>query len=530
MKMLIMSLGGQDNFAYGPRVLSAYLKANHIETDLLLIPFVDPDRKKFFSPHWKFYDEPLIEKIIHPLPEFLKDKNYDLIGISLTSNFFDHARLITKLIKKNFTVPIVWGGVHPTVRPDECMQYADLVIRGEGENALLALVQAIEHGGGFEAVSSLTYKVNGEIRHNPIGPLVQDLDALPFQDYDFSTHYIAYHYRILPMNEDLIYKIMPCGFGDGSYGYSTMATRGCPYGCTYCINSSLRDIYKGKGKILRKRSYENVVDELADAKRRMPKLTYMLFSDETFLRGKGLDWIKNFCALYKAKVGLPFYCCFSPEDVSEEALAMLADAGLFNVQMGIQSGSKRTLIDVYDRKDNTENLVKAAHILNKFSDRIMPLFDVILDNPYETDEDRKETIKFLLRLPRPYELQLFSLTWYPGATITEKAVADGYVKDVIKDVYRKHYQSYDRTNYYNLLISMVPFFDHQWIENLMEKNTTFRYLYIRAFLWLWNSTRYVSGTWPYQMLKNILVRYFNVKPPVYAKLPPSGQNSGITDL
>ncbi|MFQ5646197.1 MAG: B12-binding domain-containing radical SAM protein, partial [bacterium] len=511
MKVLLISLGGQNIFAYGPRILSAYLKANQVETDLLLVPFVNPDRKRYFSPHWKFYDEDLVNKIIDPIVPHIREKGYDLVGISLTSNFYDHARMITSRIKNKMDIPVVWGGVHPTVRPDECLDYADYVIKGEGEEALLQLIEALGKNGGLEAVGNLVYKKDGEIKNNNLLPLLQDLDSLPMQDFDYSSHYLAYNYQINPITEELIYKVLPQGYGKDSYGYSTMATRGCPYGCSYCLNSTLRLTYRGKGKLLRKRSYQNVVEELAMIKSRVPRLSYFLFSDETFLMGKGLDWIKSFADLYKEKVGLPFSCCFAPEDVSGEALELLIEAGLFNVQMGIQSGSKRTLIEVYDRRDNTGNILKAAGILNKFQDHIMPLFDLILDNPYETDEDRKETIKFLLKLPRPFELQLFSLTWYPGAAITEKAIKDGIVKDVIKDVYRKHYQAYDRSNYYNLLLSMVPYFSADLIGDLLEKNDTFHYLAVRTFLKVWLSTRYVSGTWPYQLLKKVLVKYFKVE-------------------
>lgn len=519
MKVLLMALGGENLFAFGPRILSSYLKAHDVDVDLLLVPFVNPDKKYLFSPHWKFYDEELIKKITAPIVPFIEDKGYNLIGISLTSNFYDHAKMITEQINKKLQTPIVWGGVHPTVKPEECLQHADFVMRGEAEEALLELVQAVEQDDGYEKVGNLTYKSNGKIKHNLLHALIQDLDSLPLPDFEESTHYLAYHEQVLPVTEELSYKILLRGYGKDSYGYSTMATRGCPYGCTYCINSTIKGVYKGKGKYLRKRSYENVIAELALAKKHLPKLTYIMFSDETFLMGKGIDWIRSFCEHYKENIGLPFSCCLAPEDVSEECVELLVDAGLFDVQMGIQSGCKRTLIEVYNRRDNTENILKAAAVLNKFNDRLVPLYDLILDNPYETDEDLKEAIGFLLKLPRPFDLQLFSLTFYPGASITAKAVADGIVKDPIKDVYRKHYQAYDRSNYYNLLISMIPYFPPEWIKNLVDKNDCLHYIGVRLFLKIWLSTRYVSGTWPYQMLKKILVKYFKVKAPVYATIP-----------
>ncbi len=516
----MIALGGHNVFAYGPRIISAYLKTEGFEVDLLFVPFVLLDKRKTFHPHKKFFDEDLVRKIIKPINRLVGEKKYDLVGVSFTTNFVDHARMVTRQIKSEFDIPIIWGGIHPTVSPEECAEYTDMVCKGEGEEVMLDVCRRIRDKESWEDVANLCYKKDGKVVQNPLRPLEQDLDRYPSQDFELSTQYLCHKFDVLKITEELLYDFLPSGYGPGTYGYNTMATRGCPYGCTYCFNSTLRETYSGKGKLLRRRSIELVVDEMADMKRRFPKISYMLFSDETFLMGQKVSWMADFAKMYKEKVGVPFSCCVSPENVSREGLKHLIDAGLFNLQMGIQTGSRRTLKEVYDRRDNIDKLLEATKIINEFPE-IIPLYDVILDNPYETAEDFKETIRLLTQIPKPFELQLFTLTWYPGAKLTERALKDGLIKDVRKEVHQKHYQAYKKSNYYNLLISMTPFFPPEPILSLMEKNDFIHRWGVRALLKAWQSTRYVSGTAPYQWLKRILVERFNVPAPIYAKVPTS---------
>ncbi len=518
MRTLLVVLGGYYVFDYGARKISAYLKSKGHQVDLLLIPFVRLEKRRTFHPHKKFFDEDLAEKIIQPINRLIRERGYSLVGISLTTNFFEHARMITEHIKTEFDMPIIWGGIHAMVAPEECLQHADVVCRGEGEEVMLELCECIRDNKTWEAVPNLCYKKDGQMVCNPLRMLVQDLDRYPAQDFDITNHYICHQFDVVKMTDELLYAFLPHVYGPDSFGYTALATRGCPYGCTYCLNSTLRETYAGKGKLLRRRSVEKVIEELADVKQRFPKISYVVFSDETLLMGQDVSWIANFTKLYREGVGIPFSACVSPENVSHEGLRLLVDGGLFNLQMGIQSGSRRTLKEVYHRRDNIDKLIEATKIINQIPE-IVPLYDVILDNPYETDEDYKETIRLLTKIPKPYELQLFSLTMYPGAKLTERAVRDGIIKNAREEVYRKHYQAYRKDNYYNLLMSMVQFFPADTILKLMEKNDFIHRWGLRFLLWLWQSTSYVSGTAPYKLLKKILVERFNVPAPVYARIP-----------
>jgi radical SAM superfamily enzyme YgiQ (UPF0313 family) len=114
----------------------------------------------------------------------------DLIGISFMTHFFDRARQLTEHLKKNLKAPIIWGGIHPTVRPEESLDYADLVLVGEGEEAFLELVDNLAAGKDIQHLENIWMKKGQEIIKNPLRPLIQDLDRLPAFDFSLEEHYL----------------------------------------------------------------------------------------------------------------------------------------------------------------------------------------------------------------------------------------------------------------------------------------------------------------------------------------------------
>ncbi|MFN7182515.1 MAG: cobalamin-dependent protein [Planctomycetota bacterium] len=131
--------------------------------------------------------------------------------MSLFTNYFDNAIAITNKIKSELKVPIIWGGIHPTVKPYECLEYADIVCVGEGEYALVELVKSMNSGISFYDIPGLIFKKreNGSkaVRNIPgKSILVRDLDLLPFPDYNYDTHYILSGGKIQKMNKNLLEK------------------------------------------------------------------------------------------------------------------------------------------------------------------------------------------------------------------------------------------------------------------------------------------------------------------------------------
>lgn len=438
-----------DIASLGIRIMSSLLKQEGFTTNLIFLPNIAAEKSR--KPQFVYlYDQSVMEELI----EICGDSH--LVGISLMTNYFEGAAQITKALKRNLRAPVIWGGIHATIRPEECLAYADIVCLGEGEHAVLELAQKLNKGESYYHINNLWFKKDGHIIKNPLRPLIQDLDSLPFPDYDLESHYILEQSRIHPLDESLLKKALARGSISrymNMVAYQTMATRGCPHKCTYCCNDTLRNLYPGQNYV-RRRSAGNIIDELAQVKEKSSFIQAFWFSDDSFFATNDEE-IKRFSQLYKDKIGFPFFCLGSPTTINERKMDYLIEAGLRCIQMGIQTGSRRVCEEIYQRRISNEQVINAARIINRYRKKLLPpLYDFILDNHYETEEDVLATLNLLVKLPRPYSLQLFSLVLYPGTQLYNQARRDGVIYDDTAQIYRKRYHLRQRT-YLNLVFSLA---------------------------------------------------------------------------
>lgn len=352
------------------------------------------------------------------------------------SNYFEDAVHITRTLKEKLPVPVIWGGIHPTVRPDESLERADMICVGEAEECLPEFLRRMARGQTYEGVPNLWIRSGARIIRNDVR-MVENLDAIPFQDWDAQDHYVLEGQHICRMSDDVIarlHKRLANVHVDVPSVYMTMPSRGCPFACTSCVNSALKRVYSGQ-KAVRHRSVGNVIAELMEARRRRPSLKGIRFEDDCFF-SRTADDITAFARAYKSEVGLPLYITGStPTTLTREKLSPLVDAGLNEIRMGIQTGSERAK-RLYNRHHSNAQVERAAMLLNEFKDRIRPpQYDVIIDNPWETEEDLVETLQLLARLPKPYALSLYALTFYPGTELYDRARAEGIVTDDVRDSY-----------------------------------------------------------------------------------------------
>jgi radical SAM superfamily enzyme YgiQ (UPF0313 family) len=319
----------------GVRILSSCLKRSGHQCRSIFLCELDFNKKEKLNS----LDHELPESVLRELIRLCGDTG--LIGFSLMSDEFVRVKSIAQKLKSALSIPTIFGGVHPTIRPEECLQYADMVCVGEGEYAFPELLTALENGCKDISIPGIWFKKNDEVISNPVRPLIEDLDHSPFPDYDCIDSYILDEGSIKPLSPALLEKhIQRQAYYLNSGGtYGIMTSRGCPYNCSFCGNSSFRKLYKGKYSV-RRRSMENVIEELVKAKENLPYINGIRFHDDTFIAAS-VEELKKFSELYHAEVGLPFGCYTSPLEISEEKLRILCDAGLIQVSMGIQTGSPR---------------------------------------------------------------------------------------------------------------------------------------------------------------------------------------------
>lgn len=342
----------------------------------------------------------------------------DVIGFNVTSMGYRECVALTREIRKRgVKVPIIWGGTHVTLRYRECLEAhkeIDFLCRGEGDEAFPELLEALRlHTDSTSIPNIYVNRPEGYIENLP-RPLAQDLDDLPWNDYeDDKKHFI--------IQNKVYHEDNPIPFQQHTYYINT--ARGCPFRCTFCGNSALASKENGKGRYLRRRSVESVIEEIKEARRRFPEIDFIYFWDDVFTAYP--KWVLEFCEAYEREVGLPFFCYTHPEMVTEKLMNALAKAGLERVTMGIESGSYRVRSEIMSRFETDENIIKSSII--QAGRGIGLTYDFIL-SAFEDDHDKAIGLELCLQLQKPFKSQMHTMTYYPGYPITEKALAEGYLQ------------------------------------------------------------------------------------------------------
>ena len=375
-----------------------------------------------------------------------------LIGVNSYASTSKRAVRIILFLKKYLNLPIVYGGVHATISPEDCIKYSDIVCVGEGEGAILDLANAVGKKKSIDKIKNLWIrnKKTGEIIKNPVRQIIDNIDSLPLPDFEIESHYILKKGKIIRFEEkDLTGQIF------------FLTGRGCPYGCDYCSNSFFNRLYEGKRKkILRWHSPEYIIEGILYLKKRFPNLGYFDIRDDTFSL-RPLEDIRKFCRLYKEKIKMRFKCLGDPKTVSDEKIKLLVDAGCTDIIIGIQ-GSERANLEIYHRNQKDEDVLRASKILNKYKDRLSVMYDVITCNPYEKPEDIINLIRLLQKIPKPYYLSVNNLVFFPGSQLYRRAISDRTIKTEKDSAYQLNY--WDRSKhillkkkniYLNLILNLM---------------------------------------------------------------------------
>ena len=394
---------------HGLRSISAFLKREGFNVNVIFFDF-DTDAQDI-------YNLPRILKSIRDIAQ-------DSVFVGISTNIQTNSPLAIWLSKhlKNMNIPLVLGGIYPSINPDDCIKHFDILCRGEGEYVTLELAQKLIKKQSIEKIPNLWVKSkSGEIIKNQPRELIADLDVLPFPDIDTTTHYY------LNKKEKKIKKIPKDDpLMKGYRGSFTIhGSRGCPFMCSYCSNKAIDTLYCGKFRKVRKRSIKILIEELKNVVK-VANPTAIWFSDDVFpLRSE--EELELFGSLYKEHIKIPFMCYVSPTTVSENKMKLLVDAGLQVVEMGIQSGSDYINRDIYERQQTQEDVIKATTILSKFKKRMRPTYQFILFNEYEKEKDIIETINLIKKLHPPYLLQAFTLSLFKGSELYNKYIDSGYL-------------------------------------------------------------------------------------------------------
>ena len=335
-------------------------------------------------------------------------RNPVFIGLTLiTGRQIWHALEIAQNIREKCQeIPIVLGGVHPTLLPEQTLQnpLPDIVVRGEGEQTALELAHALNSGGDISKIKGLSYRENDKIVHTPDREFI-DLNSQP----DLPYHLIS------------VSKYLMGQIPGYRRSLDVYTSRGCPCSCTYCYNQSFN---KRRWRPIQTEIIIKNIRHLIDHY----QIDSLFFNDDNmFVK---LSRVYEICEAMEKE--LPFIPAWGSVGSRVDALQgcnydILEKTGCKHLYIGIESGSDAVLGKI--KKGIT--LDQALQVVQDLSKtKIIPHYNFMIGYPYETEEDLEATLNFIDKIisidSRAYISSLHIITPYPGTPFYDQAIGYGW--------------------------------------------------------------------------------------------------------
>jgi radical SAM superfamily enzyme YgiQ (UPF0313 family) len=313
----------------------------------------------------------------------------DLIGISSITSTAPRAFQLAKKFG-SMGIPVVMGGPHATFLPEESLIYADYVVRGEGEETIIELIEHLESGIPLHDIKGLSYRKGDAYVHNPDRPLIQDLDSAPIPDFD-----LVHNWR-------------------EKTSIPILTSRGCPFGCRFCV------VIQMFGRKYRFKSIDRVIEEIREV---ASKRSHIFFVDDNFAADR-----ERTKALLRRMIAEKIHIEWSAQiraDVARdtELVNLMAQAGCFMVYVGFESINPRTL-SLYNKKQTVDDIVECIKTFKNASINIHGMF--VLGGDADDIKTIRSTQKFAKRLDID-SVQFLMLTPIPGTPLFEELMQQGRV-------------------------------------------------------------------------------------------------------
>jgi anaerobic magnesium-protoporphyrin IX monomethyl ester cyclase len=447
MKVTFVHLGREN---LGIEYLSAVLKQEGHDVGLAYDPGL-------FGLSDNVFYIPFLERMFDRRAQVLEEierSRPDVLGFSVYTGTYQWALDIAREAKARFAIPTIFGGIHPTLAPEEVVRRpeVDCVVVGEAEEALVELLGCLEEGRPPRGVANVWYRGNNEIVSRPVRPPVRDLDGLPLPDKALFEQEVD--------------------FGDD---YMILAARGCPFHCTYCCESQWNRLYRGR--YFRRRSVDSVIHELRVMKARYG-FREVMFNEPIFFTER--RWLRELMERYRAEIGVPFRCFGKAGFLDQEVAEWLRWGGCYAIEFGLQTFNPEIRKGVLGRPESNDDYRSAFAIL----DRVGIWYDIdhMFGLPGETLEDHVEGARLYGSLRRLNRIKCHNLTYFPGMEIVDTAreagmlgeedlgritrgevEADFFHRDSIQDASRKE-TSWD----FLTLFRFLPILPRSWLSRILE--------------------------------------------------------------
>ena len=394
---------------------------------------------KIFLEEWTPIDEEVV-------------KQADVVMISTITSTANRAYKLANYYKRKYKKTVIMGGPHVSFLPEEALLYADFVIRGEGERAIVKLISCIEKGSSdFSSIENLSYKKNGHFYHNSLNKNFIDLNTLPVPDFTLVEGFDPRKLKIYPIS----------------------TSRGCPYNCTFCA------VVPMFGRGYRFRNKDLILEELKYIK----KGQHVFFYDDNFVANKERtkelleEMIRmGFKGDWSAQVRIDSY-------KDKELLKLMKRSKCVLVYVGLESINPDTL-KFYKKGITQKQIEEGIKAFHKYGIKVHGMFVI------GADTDTKESILATLDFSKNMKLdsvQFLILTPIPGTKLFQDFLNEGRILSTNWDYYDGHHVVFYPKNMSPLELQKMAF---KLFEGFYSYKTALKYLL--KFDWMHASIHFLG--------------------------------------
>jgi anaerobic magnesium-protoporphyrin IX monomethyl ester cyclase len=324
---------------------------------------------------------------------------------TLTGGMILHALDMAAEVRRVSEIPIVWGGVHPSLLPGQTIEHplVDYLVQGEGEAAFAALIRALAAGRGGEGIPGVWYQIEGRVEHTPRATLMgmDELPPAPYGAIDMEPY---------------------IGRFQGQRMLSYQTSRGCPYSCRYCYNS----VYNlGRWRAM---DPERVIAELAELRQTYDVGVVYLLDDNFFIhKARAMRILEGLRALGLRTV-LQGVDVETFAALSDDELSFIERAGVMRVSVGVESGDDRVRAELLNKRGDLALLKQQLRRLAGRELRVLTSF--VIGFPGETLDEIRASVDlamWTLRLGDNYRMPvLYNYVPYPGTPTFNQLRDEGF--------------------------------------------------------------------------------------------------------
>ena len=324
--------------------------------------------------------------------------NPDIIGLSCTSRYFLYFTDLAQDFRVQFNVPILWGGVHISIAPNELPISSCVGVLGEGELTVLELLNNF-NGKEFEnlhSIKGIVFRHESKLIVNEKRPFIENLDLVPQPDLDLLRVTWNRRHRAV-----------------------MTTSRGCPYKCRFCASSTFWD----KTRLF---SAEYVVSEMKNLIEKYDVREILLFDDFFAIDKKRVAKIVELKRMEPRLSKVSFECLSRVDSFSEDLAKLLKELGVNRISFGIESGCQKSLDYLKNKKISLSQVENTIRIAQKYGFQCVGSF--VIGSPYECEADIRETFAFIEKL-KLSSAQITIATPFPGTGLWEDGKKIGKIRD-----------------------------------------------------------------------------------------------------